>query len=156
MKDTRKILEQSIADHENAIFKAKADLEALDKPVLKHGMITNRRNYCIALHVLVDGKIRSFGSSGENVPQTCKGHSSYRVVAESVFDDLKALQEPLREFKVVALGCDCSGVKMKIVNDRISIATNSCYEYDDDKIQEISRNLRRLIFTAQKEKDKGK
>ena len=135
----KQILEQSIADHQKAIDKAKSELSALDKPKLRHGdygLHGNSGDNWIKL----EDEIRWIGH------ENYLGHSG---IPESNFvdnkvgnliDDLKAMSEPLDRTSV-------DGFVMEVINDRVIIGGR---RFLVDQAVEFRQKLGQLITTAKR------
>ncbi len=153
----RKILEQHIKDHQEAIDKAKAEIAALDNPKPRHG------DYGLRPNESGDMKLRLFTIPDKKHPSAVTHHyyngtagceadekERYNIFG-NIFDDLTELAKPLDEFKA-----DYEHVSppqklhVRIDEDRIwFMLCGNNFTVSMNKAKEISMKLRRVIRTAE-------
>lgn len=145
---TRKALYAELQDEETqAIAKVEAQLAEAEKPELRHG------DYGIRNHtefwICINGRV--YWNNGQ-----LSSLSDARFIESrlgNIFDDLKALAKPLKEFKVNNGPYETVTIMLGAGMLRFNDA-DGCILIKESEIPEFIRNLRRLIFTAEKERSK--
>jgi hypothetical protein len=147
MSEKQIILDQ-IKDHQQAIDKAKTELDALDKPQREgdYGYSENnhpRINFRNGGLFNSDGKIYSPMSADQIIKPT-----------GNIFDDLARNSKDLEEFQVNADNV-MSGFKAKIDSDgRIDMGgTRDTWHFLPSQAQEVHDNLGQLLATARRRQD---
>jgi len=153
----KEIAEKMIRDGKEAlasalamIASAEAELAEIDKPKLRHGDYgySQKEKPCIMIadwddDVLFCGN-RSMGKKGQ-ITSRCS------VILGNIFDDLKAMAEPLEEFDI-----RCTANKRDIISahfDGEHIQMSNNYDYlEIGQAEEFHQKLGRLIATAKKSK----
>ncbi len=145
-----------LTEYEKELAKYEKELAELDKPVLRHGDygFSKSNQACMSL-LLHDGCGTTLGEgrAGDtyayNAPITGVSNFLVKTKLGNIFDDLKALSQPLEEFEVAALNVK-SGFKAKIMPaNRINLGGSyDTWEFSIKQVEEIILNLRRLIATA--------
>ena len=94
-----------LADHQIDLIEAEKELAEVEEPKLRHGEKVTRKSTGQLRLVLYgeDGKLGLWDSKGALQYRNIDSESNrYLSTGESIFDDLKALSEPLTEFEVKA------------------------------------------------------
>ncbi len=153
----KQILEQSIADHQKAIDKAKSELSTLDKPKLRHG------DY--GLHgfggdnwLKLEGEIRWIGHDDYLGHAGISESNFIDVKVGNLIDDLKAMSEDLTEFvSTVRFGdkiqtfIGSKGIKIHFINKNCKYPEND-RELNLEEATEYYRNFGQLLATFKRGK----
>ncbi len=146
---TRKILEKTLTDAQAVLDKATADLAALDKPELRHGDIYRSHGQKDGLPRIVIGngkKAKTYDRNGNIIPQPFNDgfydESSPEFNAFDVFDDLKAIQEPLSEFEV---GDKSRTLEFQACKNSNSDVIVRLKDYDGSLVGNVIVNISNLV-----------
>ncbi len=132
------------------------ELTELNEPKLKFGEKVVLMGGPVPIRIVLydkDGDLRAFCEDG--VAQTLP-LNEYERTGETIFDDLKAMAEPLEEFKIDKVYKNRGNIHMGHPSDvpghiYFSISEGdkfTCLHISFDQATEIHRNLGRLIATA--------
>jgi len=152
--EAKKILEQSINDHQDAIDEAKKELAELDKSKLGHGEKVVRIDSNKDRIVLYNnrGELVIFAEDGTEqypVPNT----NLYRGSGETIFDDIKRNSEELTGFKVHTNCYSKGNIEMETVEKGINFKINSPSDsksFTLDETIKFHQQLGQLIATAKR------
>ena len=131
----------------------KAELKAADMPEFRHGDygVWLATNQCFTVDMSEGGVIHLLWVGGEK-RNTWSTNSRVlkknAIILGNIFDDLKALKEPLTEFEV-------DGCEFKLNRMAVGIKTRGSSFWDVfslDEAEEMASNLKRLVYTARSEK----
>ena len=149
----RKILKESINDHQAAIDKAKKELANLDKPKLRHGEKMTWGQYQDRI-LLYNKQSELVGYDSSGVQSAYPLPGTYKGTGETIFDDLRRNSEDLKEFEVKG----CFKFKGTVTDDDeiwLYINTGSSV-YNLDQVTEIHQKLGQIIAFAKRKALKTK